>query len=199
MNQQEFTETFVVPHEHKLMRAAVSICHNQEDAKDAVQQTFTNAWRASTRAAGDAQFRGDSKVYTWLFRILRNAILTPKRAKVGQMLEEVADFDEKAAQAPCEAHQLNELLTDERRGAMQKAIQRLPSAQREVVLLRYFEDLPVAAIAETLDLPLPTVKTRLFRARAALCDSSVLESVLPDGAKSRLPRAQTRKPKPLEI
>ena len=140
-------------------RLAYRMCGNAYDADEAAQEAFVAAWRALPN------FRGDAKFSTWLYRLTTNAAIDvmrrEKRHKAvgdGEMVEVADDTD-----SPQETVERTE-----QQEAVQKALATLSDEYREVLLLRYMEELDYAEIAEVLKLPSGTVKSRINRAKAAL-------------------------------
>jgi RNA polymerase sigma-70 factor (ECF subfamily) len=113
-----------------------------EDADDLLQKTFIKAWKAL------ANFRGDAKLYTWLYRIATNETLT--------FLEQKKRRNEASFQIY--EHYLSETLTsdeyfngDEAQKLLQKAILKLPEKQRIVFNMKYFDEIKYQDMAEILD------------------------------------------------
>jgi len=137
-----------------------------DDAADVAQETFLAAWE------GLGRFRGDSALYTWLYRIAVNKALLHRRARSSKreyaasggeaMLETLED----CADGPAAAAERNE-----RALMVQRAITGLPEDLKAVVVLRDIEGLAYEEIAEVLEIAVGTVKSRLHRARLALRDA----------------------------
>ena len=140
-------------------RLAYRMCGNTYDADEAAQEAFVAAWRALPN------FRGDAKFSTWLYRLTTNAAIDVMRREKrhqtvgdGEMMDLADDAD-----SPQETVERTE-----QQEAVQKALATLSEEYREVLLLRYMEELDYAEIAEVLQLPSGTVKSRINRAKAAL-------------------------------
>lgn len=140
-------------------RLAYRMCGNAYDADEAAQEAFVAAWRALPN------FRGDAKFSTWLYRLTTNAAIDVMRREKrhqtvgdGEMVDLADDAD-----SPQETVERTE-----QQEAVQKALATLSEEYREVLLLRYMEELDYAEIAEVLQLPSGTVKSRINRAKAAL-------------------------------
>ena len=140
-------------------RLAYRMCGNAYDADEAAQEAFVAAWRALPN------FRGDAKFSTWLYRLTTNAAIDVMRREKrhqtvgdGEMMELADDAD-----SPQETVERTE-----QQETVQKALSTLSEEYREVLLLRYMEELDYAEIAEVLQLPSGTVKSRINRAKAAL-------------------------------
>ena len=140
-------------------RLAYRMCGNAYDADEAAQEAFVAAWRALPN------FRGDAKFSTWLYRLTTNAAIDVMRREKrhqtvgdGEMMDLADDAD-----SPQETVERTE-----QQEAVQKALATLSEEYREVLLLRYMEELDYAEIADVLQLPSGTVKSRINRAKAAL-------------------------------
>lgn len=146
----------VETHSPRLLRSAVLLCGCEADAHDAVQETLVTALRLIGR------FRGASSLYTWLHGILINVVRHTVRArKLHAPLEDVPEpADHRCPGDDCAR-------TDEAR-AVRAAVAALPPEYREVVVLRYFEEMKVDDIARQLGLRSGTVKSRLHYAAARL-------------------------------
>ena len=166
----------------RLLAVARRLLRSEDDARDAVQEAFLNAFRAIDR------FEGDARLSTWLHRIVVNAALMKlrtRRRKPERSIEEMlpgfledghmtdpAEAWSKAPEAEVGRLQLRELVLEK--------IHELPEAHRNVLLLRDIEELDTEAAAEVLDVSVGAVKTRLHRARQAL--RGLLEPHLRQGA-----------------
>jgi RNA polymerase sigma-70 factor, ECF subfamily len=157
-------------HNRLLFRTARSILKSDAEAEDALQDAYLRAWR---RIDG---FRGEAKLSTWLSRIVINealARLRSNRAAPGFVFDAAAESggDHAAVQRPDEhADRQPEgmAMRAEVRRLIEDGIDRLPDAFRTVFMLRAIEEMSVQEVAEVLDLPEATVRTRLFRARGLL-------------------------------
>ena len=144
--------------ERRIFALSYGLLGREEDARDATQETFLAAFR-NLRG-----FRGDAKVSSWLHRIAVNQCLTrQRRAKVRNesALEEDGDNTGGFA-APVEYSPANVAEGRQRTAAVRRALNGLPIELRQVVVMKEFEELTFREIAEALDLPLSTVKSRLY-------------------------------------
>jgi len=140
---------------------------SQGDIDDVVQESFIKAFRAIER------FRGDSAFYTWLYRI---AINTAKNHIVAQSRRPPAsDVDVSTAEIGTAAHQFRDIESPERlamagelKQVLKETLQGLPEELRDAIRLREFEGLSYEEIAQTMDWPIGTVRSRIFRARAVI-------------------------------
>src|ERR687888_1583774 len=147
--------------ERRIFALTYGILGREEDARDATQETFIAAFR---NLSG---FRGEAKVSSWLHRIAVNQCITrQRRAKVrgetsleGEAEEHGAQFAAPATDSPARIVEGRELTA-----AVRRAVAALPPELREVLLLKEFEELTFQEIADTLEVPLSTVKSRLYTA-----------------------------------
>jgi RNA polymerase sigma-70 factor, ECF subfamily len=160
-------EELVRRYDRKLLRIALQLTYNQEDAQDAVQETFLKAYQKLN------QFQGNSKFSTWLIRIAVNESLMKLRKRRytqelpleyedpnGEHLPlDVADWSPNPEQLYSRS-ELQEIL--------RKALEGLPPALRVVFVLRNVEGLSTNETSAALDLGPSAVKARLFRARLQL-------------------------------
>jgi RNA polymerase sigma-70 factor (ECF subfamily) len=147
--------------ERRIFALTYGMLGREEDARDATQETFLAAFR-NLRG-----FRGEAKVSSWLHRIAVNQCISrQRRAKVRS---ESALDDEQENEAASFAAPLSESparLVEGRQEtlAVRRAINSLPVELRQVVVMKEFEELTFREIADVLDLPLSTVKSRLYTA-----------------------------------
>src|SRR5690348_7229345 len=147
--------------ERRIFALTYGMLGREEDARDATQETFLAAFR-NLRG-----FRGEAKVSSWLHRIAVNQCISrQRRAKVRS---ESALDDEQENDAASFATPLSESparLVEGRQEtfAVRRAINSLPLELRQVVVMKEFEELTFREIADALELPLSTVKSRLYTA-----------------------------------
>lgn len=144
---------------HKLycLRIARRYTPSETDAQDVVQEAF--AWFL-TRFPG---FSLEAKMTTYLFPVVRNTALTKKRK--GRREHAVGDAMPDAPSPPPPPPPASE-----QRELIERVLAKLPEHQREVLLLRFADDLPLAKIADLLEIPVGTVKSRLHLGIKALQD-----------------------------
>jgi RNA polymerase sigma-70 factor, ECF subfamily len=161
-------DVLVLKYQHKVVKLVMRYVRNAAEAEDIAQDAFIKAYRALP------QFRGDSAFYTWLYRI---AINTAKNAVVARNRNPV-DFDLDMTNAE-ESYEMQGrlkdsetpealVLTDEIRTVVNAAIANLPEDLRAAIVLRELEGLSYEEIAVTMDCPVGTVRSRIFRAREAI-------------------------------
>jgi RNA polymerase sigma factor (sigma-70 family) len=138
-------------HEHYrfLMRSAWALTGSRAVAEDVVQDCFTSAWKHRS------QLRQPELARAWLFRIMRHHAL--RHLAPGSQ-----SLDGDAPELPSPDSGLDDQLD------VVKALSRIATIHREVLVLFYFDDMPTAQMAEALDIAPGTVLSRLARARAAL-------------------------------
>ncbi|HEY0172579.1 MAG TPA: sigma-70 family RNA polymerase sigma factor [Pyrinomonadaceae bacterium] len=148
--------------ERKIFALAYGILGSPEDARDASQETFIAAYR---NLQG---FRGEAKVSSWLHRIAVNQCISRQRrarVRAETALEDETGADgggllkTATAESPAGATE-----SKQRAEAVRRAVASLPQELREVVLMKEFEELTFQEIAEALQVPLSTVKSRLYTA-----------------------------------
>ena len=147
-------------------RLARRLTNSQEEALDTTQEIFLRVWR------GLPGFRGEAKLSTWVFQIAWN-YLRAYRRKMGRSLESVTDEWPGGEDVIATARDMAPDPEQRARAAealdrVEAALRELPEHYRVVVWLRDGEDLSYQEIADALDLPIGTVRSRLARARDAL-------------------------------
>jgi RNA polymerase sigma-70 factor (ECF subfamily) len=157
-----------MPHWDALLRVTQRILRNREDAEDAVQTAFLDAFRNLNG------FQGRSRFCSWLTRIAMNAAfmrLRVSRRKQETSLDEVAETGETEARFRLVETRLNpeqEYLAKEGRVLLEKGLRKLRPLYVEVLHLRNVQELSAKETARILELPVGTVKARLHRARTKL-------------------------------
>ena len=142
--------------ERRIFALTYGMLGREEDARDATQETFLAAFR-NLRA-----FRGEAKVSSWLHRIAVNQCISRQRrsrVRGESALEDETDFATPVNFSPVHvAEGRQETL------AVRRAINSLPIELRQVVVMKEFEELTFREISDALDLPMSTVKSRLYTA-----------------------------------
>jgi RNA polymerase sigma-70 factor (ECF subfamily) len=161
-------EELVRRYDRKLLRIALNVTHNREDAQDAVQEAFLKAFQHLDR------FREDSLFSTWLIRItLNQALLKLRKSSKKREVSLDEDFQAEGDVLPMEvtdwAPNPEQLYSvSELRDILAKALQELRPSLRTVFVLRDIEGLTTDQTTEVLHLSHSAVKARLFRARLQL-------------------------------
>ncbi|MGD8415681.1 MAG: RNA polymerase sigma factor RpoE [Pseudomonadales bacterium] len=154
-------------YQHKIHNLVARYLRDTQDVEDVTQEAFIKAFKALPR------FRGESAFYTWLYRI---AINTAKNHMVAKSRRPPGtDVDVSDAEFMDGADMLKEgespdavLARDELSRAIDEAISELPDDLRSAVTLREFDGLSYEQIAEIMDCPVGTVRSRIFRARESI-------------------------------
>ena len=147
--------------ERRIFALAYGMLGREEEARDATQETFLAAFR-NLRG-----FRGEAKVSSWLHRIAVNQCITrQRRAKVrsesaldDEQEKDAANFAAALSLSPARVTEAAQLTV-----AVRRAVNSLPVELRQIVVMKEFEELTFREISEALDLPLSTVKSRLYTA-----------------------------------
>lgn len=166
-DQAAYTE-LVDEHGGRVYRLALRMMGNEADAEDVLQETFLSAFKAIDR------FEERSSLGTWLYRIASNAALMRLRRKepVTVSVEEPVERDD-GDLVPRQFFDFcclpeEDLMREEAREEMARAVDELPTTLRSVFVLRDIEGLSTQDTAEALDLSISAVKSRLMRARLKL-------------------------------
>lgn len=165
--EKEAFDLLVLKYQHKLVKLISRYIRDSTEVFDVAQESFLKAYRALPN------FRGDSAFYTWLYRI---AINTAKNHLVAQSRRPpVSDVDTADAEQFDGDSDLKEyatpermLLTEEIERTVIDAIDELPSDLKTAITLRELEGMSYEEIAHTMDCPIGTVRSRIFRAREAI-------------------------------
>lgn len=165
-NKRAF-DLLVIKYQHKVLSIVGRYVSDSAEAHDVSQEAFIKAYRAI------GNFRGDSAFYTWIYRI---AINTAKNYLVSRGRRPPAsDVDVADAELYSAGDALRDnsspetqLATDQLESAVFDAIQDLPDELRTAVTLRELDGLSYEEIAEVMDCPVGTVRSRIFRARESI-------------------------------
>lgn len=160
----------VAKYQRKIFRLLSRLIRDQAEIEDVAQEAFIKAYRALPN------FRGESAFYTWLYRI---AINTAKNFLVaqGRRAPTSTDTEIEDAERLEDASQLRDvatpdsvLLSKQVGAAVNRAIEKLPEDLRTAIVLRELEGLSYEEIAESMNCPIGTVRSRIFRAREAIAN-----------------------------
>ena len=161
----DLLDRLIEQYQYRLFRYLLYITGDKARAEDFFQETWIRVLERGH------QFDGKYKFEAWLFRIARNLVIDWQRQKKMQSLDALTDPEEGA---PKEFAALNEpsplhlVLTAEEKTGVHASLDRIPTVYREVLVLRFQEELGLEEIAGVLAAPLSTVKSRLYRGLEAL-------------------------------
>jgi RNA polymerase sigma-70 factor, ECF subfamily len=147
--------------ERKIFALCFGMLGREDDARDAAQETFIAAYR---NLSG---FRGDAKVSSWLHRIAVNQCLTTKRrqrSRAEDLIDDEKGDEDRIFVASPRTSPARRAEKTERMNLVRQAVTALPSDLRQVVVMKEFEEMTFQEISDTLELPLSTVKSRLYTA-----------------------------------
>jgi RNA polymerase sigma-70 factor (ECF subfamily) len=152
-------------YQDRLYNAVYRLVGSAEDARDLLQDTFVKAYENL------GTFRGGSSLYTWLFRIAVNTSLSHRRKRKWLQVGSGGDGDDPAPVPDAAAQDPSDhLVAAETEALVQQALGSLDDDHRTVVVLRDIQHCDYHEIAEILEVPTGTVKSRLHRARLILRD-----------------------------
>ncbi len=164
-------------YQHRLYRYLLFLTGNPTLSEDLFQETWVRVLERGH------QYNAKSKFESWLFAIARNLVIDVSRRKKTTSLEDLGDPETNQPYDPPDdysASALQLLVTRENEQAVQLSLLKIAPYYREVLLLRFHEDLNLEEIAQILSTPVSTVKSRLYRGLTAL------KSVLPLAARKGL-------------
>jgi RNA polymerase sigma-70 factor (ECF subfamily) len=155
----ELLDALIEQYQYRLFRYLVYITGNRERAEDFFQETWIRVLERGH------QYDGRSRFEAWLFSIARHLVIDWQRQKKVQSLDALTNPEEGAPMefAGDDPSPLHLFLAQESEATVQASLERLPAIYREVLLLRFQEELGLAEIATVLSAPISTVKSRLYR------------------------------------
>jgi len=154
-------------YQHKLAKLIARYVRDRREVEDVTQEALIKAYRAI------GGFRGESAFYTWLYRIAvntaKNYLESQGRRPPGSDMEiDGAELIESGESLRDQATPERQMLTDEIANTVHRVIEHLPPDLRTAITLREIEGLSYEEIAEVMDCPIGTVRSRIFRAREAI-------------------------------
>ena len=161
----DLLDRLIEQQQHRLYRYLLFLTGNPALAEDLFQETWLRVLERGR------QYNAKSKFESWLFAIARNLVIDASRRKKLTSLEELCDLETGAPYDPPDeqsASALQLLVNRENAEAVQLSLLRIPAYYREVLLLRFGEDLGLEEIAAVTATPVSTVKSRLYRGLAVL-------------------------------
>ncbi len=157
-------DDLIVEYQHRLLRYLLYLTGNRELAEDLFQETWM---RVLTRGA---QFNGSARFDTWLFTIARNLVIDFRRRRTMASLEALSESEDDRAYeiVSNDPTPYDNYLRSQNSALVVEALLTLDPLHREVLVLRFHEELALEQIAKVTNSPLSTVKSRLYRGIAAL-------------------------------
>lgn len=157
-------DVLVLKYQHKIIQLVSRYVRSPDEAQDVAQEAFIKAYRAIGR------FRGDSAFYTWVYRIAINTaknylVAASRRPPTGDIDAQEAEQYEGAAGLKEYDTPEHLVLKDEIQATITRAIDELPEDLRTAITLRELEGMSYEEIATTMECPIGTVRSRIFRAR----------------------------------
>lgn len=160
-------DLLVSKYQQRILNLVGRFVRNPNDAMDVTQEAFLKAYRALPK------FRGDSAFYTWMYRIAVNtaknylAVQSRRPMEADQDYDEIEQIDSSGVLRD-QATPERMLLRDEIQDTVIRAIEELPEDLRTAITLREVEGLSYEEIADVMECPIGTVRSRIFRAREAI-------------------------------
>lgn len=160
-------DLLVLRYQHRIQGLVSRYVRDQDEIQDVVQDAFLKAYRALPR------FRGDSQFYTWIYRIAINTaknhlVARSRRPPAGDVDAQEAEYYGGGEALTDVASPEKELAGEQLKQAVFGALEALPDELRTAVTLREFDGLSYEEIAEIMECPVGTVRSRIFRAREAI-------------------------------
>ena len=160
-------DVLVLRYQHKIVNLVMRYVRDPDQAMDIAQEAFLKAYRALPR------FRGDSAFYTWLYRIAVNTAknhLAAQRRRPMDVELDLQDSEQYDLHAKLKETDTPEgvTLSHELNETVPRAIAGLPEDLRTAIILREIEGMSYEQIAQTMECPVGTVRSRIFRARDAI-------------------------------
>ena len=160
-------DLLVLKYQHKVHAIVGRFVRDTDEVADVVQEAFIKAYRALPK------FRGESQFYTWLYRIAvntaKNYLVSRSRRPPGSDVDiDDAEYYSGSEYLKDLGTPENQLFRDELESVIVKSIAELPEDLRTAVTLREYEGLSYEEIAEIMECPVGTVRSRIFRARETI-------------------------------
>jgi RNA polymerase sigma-70 factor (ECF subfamily) len=160
-------DMLVLKYQSKILGLVSRYVKDNSEVQDVAQEAFIKAYRALPR------FRGESAFYTWLYRIAintaKNYLVSRSRRPPGSDVDvEDAEYYDSGDALRVQENPENQLFSAELSAVVNQAIKELPDDLRSAVTLREFDGLSYEDIAEIMDCPVGTVRSRIFRARESI-------------------------------
>lgn len=160
-------DLLVIKYQHKITGLVGRFVFDPDEAKDVTQEAFIKAYKAL------ASFRGESQFYTWLYRIAinsaKNYLVSKNRRPPGVDVDlaDAVNFEHERKLKDFETPEAS-MMSDELMKSVNSSIKSLPEDLRAALTLREYDGLSYEEIAQVMDCPVGTVRSRIFRAREAI-------------------------------
>ena len=161
-NENRAFDELVARHQDRIYTAISRFCGNAEDACDITQRAFINAFRKI------GEFKGDAAFSTWIYRIAFNQAVSFRRENRRTAVSIYSKDDEILAEPAEERNPTEQMESQETQRKVQQALDLLEDADRQIILLKDLQGASYDEIAEVLQIPKGTVRSRLHRARLEL-------------------------------
>src|SRR5467141_839991 len=161
----DLLDRLIEQYQYRLFRYLVHISGNRERAEDFFQETWIRVLERGH------QYDGKSKFEAWLFAIARHLVIDWQRTKKPHSLDRLTDPEQEHPLQlvnETEPSPLHQILSRETEENVQASLRKIPAIYREVLVLRFQEELQIDEMAGVLSVPLSTVKSRLYRGLEAL-------------------------------
>ncbi len=161
----DLLDRLIEQYQYRLFRYLVYIIGNKERAEDFFQETWIRVLERGH------QYDGRSRFEAWLFAIARHLVIDWQRAKKTQSLDALTDPEQEhplQVANESEPSPLHQVLSQETEESVQASLEKIPAIYREVLVLRFQEELQIDEMAGVLSIPVSTVKSRLYRGLEAL-------------------------------
>lgn len=161
----DLLDRLIEQYQYRLFRYLLYISGSKERAEDFFQETWIRVLERGH------QYDGKSKFEAWLFAIARHLVIDWQRSKKAQSLDTLTDPEQEhplQLANETEPSPLHQVLANETEETVQTSLRKIPAIYREVLLLRFQEELQIEEMAGVLNIPLSTVKSRLYRGLEAL-------------------------------
>lgn len=149
--------------ERQIYGLTLRMLGQDDEARDATQETFLSAYRNLSK------FRGEAKFSSWIYRIALNICNTKLRGRSRNMVSLEEQYEVSGFELTADTEDLGSNIQQEQvTRAVRRALQGLPADMRQVIIMKEYEGLKFAEIADILGIPLSTVKTRMYTGLAEL-------------------------------
>lgn len=169
----ELLDRLIEQYQYRLFRYLVYLTSSRDRAEDFFQETWIRVLERGH------QYDGSSKFEAWLFAIARNLVIDWQRRQKPQSLDSLTDPEKETPLQIADENEpspLRQMLSQEAEQSVHSSIEKIPAIYREVLVLRFHEELQIEEMAGVLSIPVSTVKSRLYRGLEAL------RTALPGGA-----------------